>query len=57
MIWKPRWDNGAVQAGYSGQAGCNVLWRDVVGAGGEGEVIEAVGFSRSSQSKKNVCSC
>lgn len=44
VIWKPRWDNGAAQAGYLGQARCNVLWKDVVGAGGEGEVIEAMGF-------------
>ena len=51
-----RWDHGAIQAGYSGQAGYNVLWRDVVGAGGEGEAIKTMRFSGSSQRKRNLCS-
>lgn len=52
-IWKQRWDNGAAQA-YSGFAGYTVPWREVVGAGGEGERPEAIGVFQEFPEKKGI---
>lgn len=57
MIWKQRWDNGVPRAGPGGKLDTLCHGGDVAGPGSKGEVLEAVGLSGASLTKRNLCSC